>query len=73
MGHVILYQICSSVVPVERDFLQYKGNIARGKWAGHRFVITTLDRMPAAEGEIWEDISAKVAEDFQTIWSYRDG
>ncbi|KAI0758868.1 hypothetical protein C8Q74DRAFT_1372777 [Fomes fomentarius] len=74
LGHVILYQICWSVVPVERDFLWYRGNIARGKWAGHRFVITTLDRMPAvAEGEIWEDISAKVAEDLEIIWSYRDG
>ncbi len=74
LGHVILYQICWSTLGIERDFLRYRGDISRGKWAGHRFVITTLDRMPAvAEGEIWEDISAKVAQDLETIWSYRDG
>ncbi|KAI0770310.1 hypothetical protein C8Q74DRAFT_1448932 [Fomes fomentarius] len=74
LGHVILYQICWSTLPIERDFLWYRGDITQGKWAGHRFVITTLDRMPAvAEGEIWEDISAKVAQDLKTIWSYRDG
>ncbi|TFK87084.1 hypothetical protein K466DRAFT_549288 [Polyporus arcularius HHB13444] len=71
LGHAIMYKICwSSDAYVGSDFYGYKENIARGKWAGHRFVITTMERMPdAPKGKEWEDISKQVAKDLKCIWS----
>ncbi|KAI0717199.1 hypothetical protein C8T65DRAFT_641688 [Cerioporus squamosus] len=73
LGHVIMYRIYWSsdgFLGAGCDFYRYKGNIARGSWAGHKFAITTMERMPdAPEGIKWEDISEQVAKDLEYIWS----
>ena len=67
LGHVILYQISLSTQGLGPGYEE--SDRGRGRWIGHRFVITTMDRMPAApEGKTWTDISQKVAEDLKYIW-----
>ena len=64
LGHALLSQICWTSDP--------SGCVAspNGAWAGNRFCITTLDRMPAApDGKEWNDVSAKMCKAIRSIWS----
>ncbi|KAI0743327.1 hypothetical protein C8Q80DRAFT_1180331 [Daedaleopsis nitida] len=75
LGFVILYRICWSsrgIGPTGKLLNGYKGDIARGSWAGHRFAITTLWWMPnlkTLQGTPWADISEEVASDLHSIFS----
>ncbi|KAI0076910.1 hypothetical protein K474DRAFT_1177561 [Panus rudis PR-1116 ss-1] len=69
LGHVLLSRVCYSddpsvSMPVPWG-LSY--NIIRGPWAGHRFEITTLDRLKPAEKGEWKDISVEAMEDMRQI------
>ncbi|KAI0073616.1 hypothetical protein K474DRAFT_1774611 [Panus rudis PR-1116 ss-1] len=66
LGHVILSRICWSADPsvaMETDGLSYE--IHRGPWAGHRFTITTKDRL--GKGDEWTDISDQVRDDMEVL------
>ncbi|KAI0783465.1 hypothetical protein C8Q75DRAFT_736800 [Abortiporus biennis] len=41
----------------------------KGRWAGDRFEITTMDRMKHLEGgEEWKDVSPMIIQDLEAIW-----
>ncbi|KAI0073617.1 hypothetical protein K474DRAFT_176681 [Panus rudis PR-1116 ss-1] len=66
LGHVILSRICWSADPsvaMHVDGLSYE--LHRGPWAGHRFTITTKDRL--GKGVEWKDISDQVKEDMEVL------
>ena len=63
LGHAILSQICWTSDP--------SGCLVddRGSWAGKRFCITTLGRMPILpEGKEWIDVSAKICWLLKDVW-----
>ena len=54
----------------QNSFL-YDGPVNRGRWAGHRFAITTMDRLkehPDFEGKDPVDVSQTVVGDVLNIW-----
>ena len=60
-GQLIVSRICWS--SYYSTALQFDGDVHRGVWAGHRFVIVTTDvfeAMPSTQG--WEDVSAEAAK-----------
>ena len=60
-GQLIVSRICWS--SCESTALQFTGDVHRGVWAGHRFVIVTMDvfeAMPSAQG--WRDVSVEAAK-----------
>ena len=64
LGHALVTQICWSSDPSGCVI----GN--QGRWAGNRFCITTLDRMPSPpEGKEWVDVSGKLVRCVENVWS----
>jgi hypothetical protein len=63
-GEVLLSHICWSSDPSTA----MRGNpIHRGRWAGHRFKITTIDEVAGKEG--WKDVSDRVVNKIETVWT----
>jgi len=55
--------------------MAYEGELHRGVWAGHRFEITTLDRIQGPQnGKVWKDVSDEVMKELKAIWvsEYQD-
>lgn len=64
LGHVLISKICWS----DRRW-SYPDGIGRGSWPGCRFIITTLDQLPAlGAGDEWKDVSVKSAERTRRGW-----
>ncbi|KAI0707760.1 hypothetical protein C8Q76DRAFT_130454 [Earliella scabrosa] len=63
MWHTLLACICWSRT-TGTDMASAAGHLRRGRWAGDRFAITTLDKMaPLPEGcAAWQDVTAEVAQ-----------
>ncbi|KAJ1788930.1 hypothetical protein LPJ59_005442, partial [Coemansia sp. RSA 2399] len=55
-GHVLACQICWSTDPSISFRCSF--DIHQGPWAGHRFDITTTDKVD----KLWKDVSSKVLE-----------
>lgn len=67
LGHVVLSRICWSSDPGVA--MPYEGGIHQGVWAGDRFRITTLDRLPTPLcGGEWKDMSEDVCKELTEIW-----
>ncbi|CDO70349.1 hypothetical protein BN946_scf184755.g3 [Trametes cinnabarina] len=61
LAHALISQVCwsadySCALPVAG----FEEKIERGPWAGDRFCITTVDRMPKLDAGEWVDVSAAV-------------
>lgn len=70
LGHVLITQIswssdCSAS-------LAYQGPIHRGRWAGHRIAITTLDELTSHPAfnvkKQWNDVTDRVLKEVVDIW-----
>jgi len=74
LGHVLVAHISWSSNPSMST--PYHRNLHRGKWAGHRFDITTIDALPVLskdkDGEEipWKDVSKEAVELMADIWNY---
>jgi len=67
LGHALLTQIGWDI----SWNLAYHGLTHRGRWAGHRFTITTVDRLQehsGCRGKEMVDISNEVVDDVVNIW-----
>ena len=69
-GHVVCSRVCWSAA----DWSEDRG-IHRGVWAGHRFDITTLDRLKqgSMESSEWKDVSEEVWDEMEIEWTERLG
>lgn len=67
-SEVVLSRICWSS-PLPHGVVDVT-NMCRGKWAGHRFDITTLARhaRETGDGNGWVDVSSEVAEEIASIF-----
>ncbi|MCJ1378644.1 hypothetical protein MMC17_001743 [Xylographa soralifera] len=70
-GHVVLMRICWSS---DSSGVSRRG-INRGKWAGHRFEVTTVERHERSikADEQWKDVSVQVREEIKDIWEFENG
>ena len=58
--------------PMRLDAAQ-REELGRGKWAGDRFCITTLDNMPLTpEGKEWVDVSEETTEFVYHMWRHAE-
>lgn len=64
LGTVMVLHICWS--SDSSTSMCYDGDIHRGKWAGERFDITTVDSVKDAN--VWKDVSVEVMETVEAIW-----
>ncbi|KZT03205.1 uncharacterized protein LAESUDRAFT_762185 [Laetiporus sulphureus 93-53] len=64
LGHVLMSQICWS--SDDSISMRYKGDLHRGRWAGDRLSITTMDRLD--NHEAWKDTSEEVVKKITKIW-----
>lgn len=73
-GQVVCSRICWSTAGTLRDDTS-GDDINRGVWAGHRFDITTLDRLNQGfvEGTEWTDVSEEVMNEIDRLLSQMDG
>lgn len=66
LSQVLLARICWSCSPSVA--MKYEGGINRGVWAGDRFIITTMDRLPSPMNGGWTDVSKEVSRELKAIW-----
>ncbi|KAJ2386614.1 hypothetical protein GGI23_006450 [Coemansia sp. RSA 2559] len=65
-GNLLLCQISWSTNPSTSFRRSY--NIHRGRWAGHRFDITSIDKVDRS----WKDVSTKVLKRYGSIYDDDD-
>jgi hypothetical protein len=74
-GEVVLSRICWSSDPATST--PYEGPLHRGVWAGHRFDITTIEKLQIQKEEEgadqWKDVSEEVAKEVEAIWKCEFG
>ena len=71
-GHVVLMHICWSSDPSTSGI--GGRNMTRGRGAGHRFDITTVERHEQSirAGEQWKDVSAQIRKEMNDIYDSED-
>lgn len=67
-GSIVIARICWSSSPRTGILHGYKGGVHRGVWAGHRFDITTVEKLEEDGKEQWKDVSEEVMKEVEVIW-----
>ncbi|KAI0057630.1 hypothetical protein BV25DRAFT_1357538 [Artomyces pyxidatus] len=65
LGTALLSRICWTA-DRSGSYLSY--DILDGEWAGHRFEITTIERMEGGQNAKWTDVSEEVVEELRDLY-----